>query len=93
MLTLLKEILAIVAAVVVPSRGHGRGRGHGRTYGYFGLGGYNQNNENTPQKWNVYKARPDKGKKIQKGPKKDDSICFRCGVIIIGHVHAAHLNI
>ena len=59
-------------------RGRGRGRGRGRegSYGYFGPGGYNQN---TPHKWNVYKAKLDKGKNIQNGPKKDDSICFRCG--------------
>ena len=53
-----------------PSHGRGRGRGHEGSYGY---------NQNTPQKWNVYKAKPDKRKSIQKGPKKDDSVCFRCG--------------
>ena len=59
-----------------PNRGRGRGRGRERSYGYFGPGGSNQN---TPQKWNVYKAKPDKGKSIQKGPKMNDSVCFRCG--------------
>ncbi|KAK1583611.1 hypothetical protein Q3G72_025509 [Acer saccharum] len=52
-------------------RGRGRGPGHEGSYGYFG--------PNTPQKWNVYKVKPDKGKSIQKEPKKDDSVCFRCG--------------
>ena len=66
-----------------PSRGRGRGRGRERAYGYFGLGCYNQRNENTPQKWNVYKAKPDKRKRIQKRPKKNDSIYFRCS----GHNH------
>ncbi|KAL5788145.1 hypothetical protein ACOSP7_005094 [Xanthoceras sorbifolium] len=64
-------------------RGRNRGCGRGNERGNFGRGTYQfssyQNFKNTPQKWNVYEAKQNKGKTTQHGPIRNDGICFRCG--------------
>ena len=62
-----------------------RGRGHGRERGNHGRGGYkfssNRNQKNISQKWNVYNAKHNKGKNVEKHtPKHYEDVCFRCGM-------------
>ncbi|KAK2645590.1 hypothetical protein Ddye_020785 [Dipteronia dyeriana] len=73
-----------------PYRGCGRGQGRERAYDHSNPVGYNQN---IPQKQNVNKIRPDKGKGIQMGLRKMMVYVSDVAGIIIGHVYAVHPNI